>query len=129
MKRWVIGIMVLVLLAAIVLSVLWVRRMMAAVRVAYSNEQLELSANALDEFRRERGCYPTTNEFARMAELGYWTEGFASDTWGRPFIYEVGDCDRFTLTFLGRDGRAGGTGFDSDVVVTEKSRVPASARP
>ena len=46
-------------------------------------------------------------------------EGYANrvvDAWKRPLIYVVNSQDTFTLTSLGRDGVAGGTGDDADII-------------
>jgi general secretion pathway protein G len=40
-----------------------------------------------------------------------------TDPWKRPFVYKTpGDHGAFDLSTLGRDGKAGGTGEDADVV-------------
>ena len=38
------------------------------------------------------------------------------DGWGRPLHYQYDETFKVTLTSFGRDGRAGGTGDDADII-------------
>jgi Type II secretion system (T2SS), protein G len=49
------------------------------------------------------------------------------DGWGNRIIYEVTNGKSVRLTSLGRDGVAGGTGDDADVVVTFEIDFPLRA--
>lgn len=64
------------------------------------------------QYATANGSLPAAPEqLPHMA--GY--ENSTTDGWGRPITWQV-DGDTVTLTSYGRDGRAGGTGEDEDMV-------------
>lgn len=65
---------------------------------------------SLPELRRTRDRHVT--EFQ-------WNEAdMPLDGWGRPFVYVI-EGDRYMITSLGRDGKPGGIGLDSDLSTTD----------
>jgi general secretion pathway protein G len=82
----------------------------------------------LDDFRRVCGFYPTTDQGLDAlvkAPSGrecknYDPEGFIKDkkvphdAWDHDFSYES-DGNKYKLSSLGSDGKAGGDGFDKDI--------------
>lgn len=94
--------------------------------------QIENLASSLELYMLDTGRYPS-NEAGLGALLEppsdatgwsgpYLRRGrVPSDPWGRPFHYASAGPDQFTLTSYGRDGVAGGTGEDADVI---SSTVP-----
>lgn len=75
-------------------------------------------AAGIEMFFRDKGRYPTANEFDQMADMGYWHNDYYKDhVWGHPFIYEPQDGQSFNLHWLGRDGKVGGSGSDSEFTI------------
>ncbi len=83
----------------------------------------------LDDFRRECGFYPTTDQgldaLVKKPTAGrdcknYDPEGYIkggklpNDGFGQPFAYE-GDGNRYILKSLGNDSAEGGEGIDADI--------------
>ena len=88
--------------------------------------QITALEQALDQYRLDLGQYPTTEEglaalnaapTANPAWLGpYLKKAVPNDPWGRPFVYvQPGTHGDFDLVSLGKDGREGGVGDNSDV--------------
>src|SRR5579883_1536509 len=72
----------------------------------------------IEQYRARNGRLP-----ASLADLEGNLSEQLPDGWGRPFVYEV-DGDTYELYSLGRDGRPGGSGLDSDI----RSEVVDSSR-
>jgi general secretion pathway protein G len=81
---------------------------------------------ALDQFRLDLGRYPTTEEGLAALDTApasepnwdgpYLKKAVPMDPWGRPFVYvQPGTHAEFDLASLGKDGRVGGSGDNSDV--------------
>ena len=88
---------------------------------------------ALDEFRRDNGIYPTTEQGLQALvqkptsgrESKNWREGgylkkkeLPLDSWKNPYVYYSpgthGD-NEYEIICYGRDGKEGGTGKEADV--------------
>lgn len=85
-------------------------------RVAATTD-LTTIANALVEFRRERGSFIVTDKESVVIDHlnpRYLTRVIRVDPWHRPYQYE-GAQDRFSLRSLGPDGKPGTA---DDVVIT-----------
>lgn len=86
--------------------------------------QLDTTATSLDMFKDDVGRFPTEQEGlkALVTDPGIdgWTGPYLksdkslNDPWGHPIIYSVNDGVA-TVTILGADGKAGGTGADKDI--------------
>ncbi len=81
---------------------------------------------ALDQYRLDTGHYPSTEQgLAALAirpanepkwDGPYLTKAIPPDPWGNPYVYKSpGDHGEVDLSSLGRDGRPGGDGEDSDI--------------
>lgn len=88
--------------------------------------QIVALEQALDGFRLDMGRYPTTEEGLAALDAApnsdpnwngpYLKKTVPNDPWGRPFVYrEPGVHGEIDLMSLGKDGREGGTGDNSDV--------------
>jgi general secretion pathway protein G len=92
--------------------------------------QMELLGVALDSYRLDNGTYPTTTQglaalSARpaMAPLPlnwrgpYLRKAPPNDPWGRAYVYSspARGGEGFELKTLGRDGKEGGAGEDTDL--------------
>jgi general secretion pathway protein G len=92
---------------------------------AAAKAQIELTGQALDQFRLDVGRYPTTQEglAALMTNPGvdnwegpYLKKALPADPWGKPYQYLCpGTHGEYDLLSYGRDGTAGGEGEDKDV--------------
>lgn len=91
--------------------------------------QMSLLASALDNYKLDIGAYPLTAQglgALRTAPAGlatwrgpYLRKEVPADPWGRAYVYRApGDRNPngFDLMTFGRDGKAGGTGEDADIV-------------
>ena len=96
-----------------------------------AKSQIELFATALNQYRLDNDIYPTTEQgLAALRTLPVdgdpprnWRGPYLSrvvplDPWGRPYVYTSPGTENpqsYDLYSLGRDGKIGGTGEDSDV--------------
>lgn len=89
--------------------------------------QISALEQALDQFRLDVGRYPTSEEGLESlnrapADLEGWSgpylkKGIPPDPWGRAYLYQQpGTNAELDLYSYGKDGRAGGTGENADVV-------------
>jgi general secretion pathway protein G len=124
--RRTIGLVVFAFIAVLLIDAfgfrpLWrSREGVPAIRV-----QIEALGLVLEDFRRDVGRYPTSDEGLRAlrerpADLASWRgpyvrEDVPPDPWGRPFVYRSTGLD-YELSSLGADGRPGGTGSNADYV-------------
>lgn len=96
-------------------------------KVTAAKAQLELFGLALDQYRLDNDYYPSTAqglEALRSAPQGepaarnwrgsYLKKQVPMDPWGRPYVYRS-EAGVYELFSLGRDGKEGGSGEDSDV--------------
>ncbi len=88
----------------------------------------------LDDFRRECGFYPFTDqglEALITKPVGgrecrnYDPEGYVKgnkvpkDGFGNDFLYESVDGNKYKITSLGNDNQAGGEGLDADITTDD----------
>lgn len=97
-------------------------------RAKSAQMQLDTIAAAVETFRSDVSHYPTDAEglsalVAQPGGVDGWTGPYIKsskllqDPWGRPIVYKAEPSGiSFTVTSLGRDGAAGGTGLDADLV-------------
>jgi|TARA_Y100001963_G_scaffold155485_1_gene246809 general secretion pathway protein G len=85
--------------------------------------QMEMLATALNTYRLDVGGYPATLNELRQSTNTKWDGPYLPkdvpvDPWDNPYVYSVPgkDGEPFSLQSYGRDGVAGGTGEDEDVV-------------
>ncbi len=71
--------------------------------------------NAINAFVADNGRAPSNMvEIARYRPVDKaW-----NDAWGRPLLYQVNTSGGASLTSLGKDGRPGGLGQDTDLIWT-----------
>ena len=125
----VVVIIVLGLLAGLVAPQIF-GRVSEARDVAAKTQMATLGA-ALDSYRLDNGAYPSTAQglkalrenpgaAAAPAWRGpYLRKDVPADPWGRPWVYAspgVRNPNGFGLMTLGRDGKAGGSGEDADLI-------------
>lgn len=90
--------------------------------------QLEAFSRALDTYRLDTGSYP--DSAVGLAALRtqppgvsrwngpYLLKDLPPDPWGRPYQYrKPGARGDYEVLSLGRDGAAGGSGEDADIIV------------
>jgi general secretion pathway protein G len=90
--------------------------------------QLANVQSALELYYLDTGTYPTSEQgidalMKTPANVASWRgpylkkESGLVDPWGKKFVYaQPGEHGQFDLSSLGRDGKTGGDGEDSDVV-------------
>jgi general secretion pathway protein G len=96
-------------------------------RVKQSVIQLNTLKNALQSYLMDCGNFPSAQaglealvEDPGQAECKSWgpnsyvDKKILSDQFSHPFEY-ISDGNKVTITFLGKDGRAGGKKYDADV--------------
>jgi general secretion pathway protein G len=85
--------------------------------IQVAKAQIESFEKALDQYRLDNRRYPTSQE-GLDAIRPYLKKAVPNDPWGRPYVYRSpGDRGDFELLSHGRDGKAGGTGDDADIVL------------
>ena len=93
---------------------------------------MSLIGTALDNYRLDNGGYPSTEQGlsalrerpTRGTPVTNWRGPYLrkevpQDPWGKPFVYRSpGDRNPggYDLMTFGRDGKAGGTGEDVDLI-------------
>ena len=101
--------------------------------------QLEILALALDSYRLDNDEYPDTNQgldALRVLPVAgtpprnwkgpYLRQAVPLDPWGRPYVYNapgVANPAAYDLYSLGKDGKVGGAGEDTDLT-SWKGPVP-----
>jgi general secretion pathway protein G len=97
-------------------------------RVTTANADMATIATQLTTYRLDNGAYPTTEQGlkaltertnvpplpATFPDGGYVAQ-MPADPWGKPYVYES-NGSAYSITSLGRDGKAGGEGVDADIV-------------
>lgn len=119
----VIGIIALI---AAVLTPTLLGQMQRA-RAKAAKLQLDTVASAVELFHSDVGRYPNDNEklavlVANSSAIDGWTGPYLKDAktlkdpWGRDIDYQLGvDGTTFTVSTLGADNKAGGTGANLDL--------------
>jgi len=82
--------------------------------------QIDALEKALDTYRLDHRRYPSAEE--GLAAIGpYLKKAVPNDPWGRPYGYRVpGQRSEYEVFSYGRDGKAGGTGDDADVGLSQE---------
>lgn len=85
--------------------------------------QMEMIATALNTYRLDVGVYPATLDELRRSSNARWDGPYLPkdvplDPWDNPYVYRVPgeNGEPFLLRSYGRDGVAGGSGEDEDVI-------------
>jgi general secretion pathway protein G len=87
--------------------------------VQVARAQIDSLEKALDHYRLENRRYPTSEE--GLAAIGpFMKKAVPNDPWGRPYVYRAAANGEFELFSFGRDGKAGGSGEDADVGLTQE---------
>lgn len=125
----VVVIIVLGLLAGLVAPQIF-GRVSEAKDVAAKTQMATLGA-ALDNYRLDNGSYPTTSQGLKALRENpgaavapawrgpYLRKDVPTDPWGRDWVFTspgVRNPNGFDLMTFGRDGKAGGTGEDADLI-------------
>jgi general secretion pathway protein G len=102
--------------------------------VKTTRAQMDAFDKALGAYRLDTGRYPSNEQglralVERPSDEARWSGPYLSkalpaDPWGRPYVYRnPGHNGReFELLSLGKDGKPGGSGLDSDLSVWSSSR-------
>ncbi len=82
----------------------------------YRLEEVRRIQHALTEYAKQNGAYPES-----LAELEVASRPWdpLCDWWNHPFRYKRTAND-YELSSLGRDGKTGGVGLDSDIVIDKE---------
>lgn len=126
----IVVIIVLGLLAGLVAPQIFGR--LGEAKDVAARTQMSLLGTALDNYRLDNGSYPTTDQGLRALRekpVGgvpapnwrgpYLRKDIPLDPWDRPYVYRSpGERNPtgYDLMTLGRDGKAGGTGEDADLI-------------
>lgn len=126
----IVVIAVITVLAAVVSPLVF--RNVGDAKLAAAQTQVQTFGLALDAYRLDNDYYPSTSQGldalvrqpqgqpeARGWRGPYLKREIPRDPWDRPYAYRSpGDSvpQGYDLTSFGRDGRAGGTGEDADIV-------------
>ena len=82
--------------------------------------QIDALEKALDQYRLDHRRYPTAEE-GLVAIQPYLKKALPTDPWGRAYVYRVpGPRGEYEVFSYGRDGKAGGTGEDADIGLTQE---------
>jgi general secretion pathway protein G len=96
--------------------------------VSAARAQIDAFTKALDQYRIDVGRYPTTEQglmvlYRQPGGEPKWAGPYLAkepplDPWGRPYEYRAGSAQGkdFEIVSRGKDGAAGGTGVDADLV-------------
>ena len=90
--------------------------------------QMQAFARALDHYRLDVGRYPSTEQglsalLTRPGNEPKWNGPYLQnavplDPWGKPYVYRSpGEKGEFEIVSYGKDGAAGGTGDNADILV------------
>lgn len=123
------------LLVAIVGPRLFSRLDTAKQRTAHL--QIETLASAVTMFKIDSGRLPTKEEGLEVlvhapADVTDWQGPYLAkdqvplDPWGKPYVYQVGDRNKFTILSYGPTGEPGGTGKDRPITSDDVSGAKPS---
>lgn len=99
-------------------------------KVVSAQAQIEMLGVALDNYRLDNGCYPTTDQglealwekptippIPKNWDGPYTKKEIPLDPWGNPYIYySPGKYGDYDLISYGKDGKEGGEGEAKDIV-------------
>ena len=124
-----IVLVVIALIAAVAIP--QVMRMLESAKTKAARIQLETVSQALNFYKLDNDDYPTSEQGLKALleapeGLDSWTGPYlrkaqqTRDPWGHALIYTAPDGNhKFTVRTLGADGKAGGSGENKDVDVSE----------
>lgn len=75
----------------------------------------------LEEYQVDNGKFPESLAELEKRQAGLDERGHATDGWGRPLRYRLGEKS-YTLYSLGRDGAIGGLGLNADLYHDGRTR-------
>lgn len=111
-------------IAAIGAGLLWLHAFAVAPPQAVTDARMWVIKRRIIQFARANGTLPPA--LTSVPEMpGY--DNALHDGWGNTISYSVGDNGLVTLTSLGSDRQAGGTGNAADLVGRFSPRTPAGA--
>jgi len=90
-------------------------------KVETTKAQMQNIGQAMKLFRLQNGHYPTSGEGINILVSGdkkgkKYLDLMPKDGWGYPFVYlSPGVHGDFDILSYGGDGKAGGSGFDTDL--------------
>ena len=95
--------------------------------IKVAQAQIESLGKALDQYRLDVGRYPSTEQgLAAMMERPasetkwdgpYLKKALPPDPWGKPYLYRSpGEHGEYDIYSYGKDGQAGGSGENVDIV-------------
>ena len=95
--------------------------------IKVAQAQIEGLGKALDQYRLDAGHYPTTEQgLAALMERPtseskwdgpYLKKALPMDPWGKPYVYRFpGEHGEYDIYSYGKDGQAGGSGENVDIV-------------
>ena len=95
--------------------------------IKVAQAQIEGLGKALDQYRLDTGHYPTTEQgLASLMERPsseakwdgpYLKKALPPDPWGKPYMYRSpGEHGEFDIYSYGKDGQAGGSNENVDIV-------------
>ncbi len=96
--------------------------------ITTARAQMQAFARALDHYRLDVGRYPSTEQglnalLTRPGNEPKWNGPYLQnavplDPWGKPYVYRSpGEKGEFEIVSYGKDGAAGGTGDNVDILV------------
>lgn len=96
--------------------------------VVTAKAQMQAFSRALDHYRLDVGHYPSSEQglnalLVRPGSEPKWNGPYLqneipADPWGKPYLYRVpGSKYEFEILSYGKDGAAGGSGDNADIVV------------
>ena len=92
-------------------------------RVTTTRTDIRTLSGALAMYRLDNGDYPTTQQGLQALAVQptpappawrSYVQETPKDAWGNDYVY-ASEGGQFTITSLGRDGKAGGEGVDADI--------------
>ncbi|MEO6445675.1 MAG: type II secretion system major pseudopilin GspG [Gemmatimonadaceae bacterium] len=126
----IVVIIVLGLLAGLVAPQIFGR--VSEARVTTAKTQMELLGTALDNYRLDNGSYPTSEQGLKALREKptrepvpanwrgpYLRKEVPQDPWGVAYVFRspgTRNANGYDLMTLGRDGKAGGSDEDADVI-------------
>jgi len=69
---------------------------------------------------KHKGRFPANDEDLQKVHRFFHNHTWPTDAWGGPITYQR-TVDGYTLTSLGKDGKPGGDGEDTDLIVSGPS--------
>jgi general secretion pathway protein G len=89
-------------------------------RIQATRSEMANVGSAIEMFAADTDLYPLTANYpAGITGGGYMNPVPGTDAWGNAYVYVSADGSTYTLTSLGSDGAAGGTGSAADIVLTD----------